>query len=209
GDFQVGKTRARVQGRDADLSGKFYVENSRGFVPLTALASLLPRFLGGPVTLHEESARLFIGSVATHFTAALSLSADSPPRLIFHFTAPVNPTVATEPGALRMTFTREPVVAPASPTLTFGNKIIPSAIYSESNGTAVVTVNASTPVIASFSNDGRTVTISATSASTSTPTAAQNATPPAHGTPDTLGTPAATAQPTPAAPIPVTPLARR
>src|SRR5271165_3816707 len=159
GDFQVGKTRARVQGRDADLSGKFYVENSRGFVPLTALASLLPRFLGGPVTLHEESARLFIGSVATHFTAALSLSADSPPRLIFHFTAPVNPTVATEPGALRMTFSREPVVAPASPTLTFGNKTIPSAIYSESNGTAVLTVNASVPVMASFSNDGRTVTI--------------------------------------------------
>jgi N-acetylmuramoyl-L-alanine amidase len=203
GDFQVGKTHARVQGRDADLTGKFYVENNRGLVPLIALGSLLPRFLGGPVTLHEESGRLFIGSVATHFTAALSLSADSPPRLIFHFTAPVNPTVATEPGALRMTFSREPVVAPASPTLTFGNKIIPSAIYSESNGTAVVTVNASVPVIASFSSDRRTVMISPTAP------AAQNATAPGTtGTPGAPGTPEASAPPIPAPAVPA-PVARR
>ena len=60
--------------------------------------------------MHEESARLFIGSVATHFTA--SLSGDNPPRLVFHFTSPVNPTVATEPGALRMTFSREPASRP-------------------------------------------------------------------------------------------------
>jgi N-acetylmuramoyl-L-alanine amidase len=209
GDFQLGKSHARVQGHDTDLTGKFFIENSRGLVPIAALASLLPRFLGGPVTLHEASGRLFIGSVATHFTA--SLSADNPPRLVFHFTAPVNPMVATEPGALRMTFSREPVVAPASPTLTFGNKIIPSAIYSESNGTAVVTVNASIPVIASFSNDGRTVTISATSPSTSASTSASASA--ASGTqrtnPPVPGTPAAPAQPSPQVPVPTTPVARR
>ncbi len=203
GDFQVGKTRARVQGRDADLGAKFLIENSRGLVPLGSLPSLLPRFLGGPVTLHEESGRLFIGSVATHFTA--TLSADNPPRLVFHFSAPVNPMIATEPGALRMTFSREPLVAPASPTLTFGNKTIPSAIFSESNGAAVVTVNTAIPVIASFSNDGRTVTISATSAG------ATNAA--ANGTPPVAGTPAGSGQSAPATsttPAPVTPpLARR
>jgi len=48
GDFQVGKTRARVQGRDDDLGGRFLVENNRGLVPVTSLPSLLPRFLGGP-----------------------------------------------------------------------------------------------------------------------------------------------------------------
>src|SRR5580658_6267212 len=210
GDFQLGKSHARVQGHDTDLTGKFLIENSRGLVPVAALASLLPRFLGGPVTLHEASGRLFIGSVATHFTA--SLSADNPPRLIFHFTAPVNPTVATEPGALRMTFSREPLVAPASPTLTFGNKIIPSAIYSESNGTAVVTVNASIPVIASFSNDGRTVTISATSTSTSTsastPASASALAGTQNANPPVAGTPATPAQPTPAATVPPTPVAR-
>ncbi len=197
GDFQVGRTRARVQGRDADLGAPFFVENNRGLVPITSLSSLLPRFLGGPATLHENSERLFIGSIATHFTA--SLSGDNPPRLVFHFTAPVNPIISTEPGALRMTFSREPLVAPASPTLTFGSKSIPSAIYSEGNGTAVVTVNATIPVIASFSHDGRTVTIAPTASSaaaTTTPPPSQPGTPAASAS-STPATPAASAQPAP------------
>src|SRR5271170_689365 len=131
GDFTVGKNHARIQGREADLSGKFLVENGRGLVPLASLNSLLPRFLGGPATLHEESGRLFIGNIATHFTAAVA--PDDSSHLVFHFTAPVNPSVASEHGKLRMTFTREPVTAPASPTLTFASKSIPAATYSENN----------------------------------------------------------------------------
>jgi N-acetylmuramoyl-L-alanine amidase len=171
GDFQQGKIRARIQGRDFDLASPFFLESNRGQVPVASLNSLLPRFLGGPVTLREESNRLFIGSVATHFTATLSEN-----RLIFNFTAPVNPMVATEPGSLRMTFSREPVVAPASATLTFGSRTIPSASYSEGNGAAVVTVHATIPVIASFSNEGRTITITPTPAAS-----AQNAIPPPAG----------------------------
>jgi N-acetylmuramoyl-L-alanine amidase len=205
GDFQTGKTHARVQGRDADLGGKFIEENNRGLVPVTSLTSLLPRFLGGPATLHEESGRLFIGSVATHFTA--SLTGNNPPRLVFHFTAPVNPSIATEPGALRMTFSREPLVAPASPTLTFGNKSIPSAIYSEGNGKAVLTVNATIPVIASFSSDGRTVAISPASAPGTAPETAHV---PSSTTPASGGA-AVPAQPAPAvsAAAPPPPATRR
>jgi N-acetylmuramoyl-L-alanine amidase len=185
--FLADKNRAQVVGRDTDLGGKFLLENQRGLVPVSSLASLLPRILGGPVTLHELSDRLFVGSVGTHFTA--SLSSDNPPRLVFHFSAPVNPMIASEPGALHMTFKREPVVAPASPTLTFGSKGIPSASYSETSGAAVVTVNTSIPVMASFSNDGRTITVAGTAPppnaasagtpATNTPVAAQPATGPA------------------------------
>src|SRR5262249_58354677 len=142
-EFQANKTRARVQDREADLGGKFLIENNRGLVPLGSLSSLLPRILGGPVSLHEVSDRLFIGSVGTHFTA--SLSGEETPKLIFRFSAPVNPMIATEPGALRMTFSREPVVGPASPTLTFGSKAIPSATYSHRNRSARVTLNAAAP----------------------------------------------------------------
>jgi len=192
-EFEVNKARARIQGRDADLGGKFLIENKRGLVPVGSLSALLPRILGGPVSLHEVSDRLFIGSVATHFTA--SLSGDNPPKLVFHFTAPVNPTIATDAGMLRMTFSREPLVGPASPTLTFGSKVISSATYVESNGAAVVTVNASVPVIALFANEGRTLVISPTS----TPT--PNATPAA--TTNALPAPQATAPvPPPAAPAP-------
>ena len=173
-EFELNKARARIQGRDCDLGGKFLIENKRGLVPVGSLSALLPRILGGPVSLHEVSDRLFIGSVATHFTA--SLSGDNPPKLVFHFTAPVNPTIATDAGVLRMTFSREPLVGPASPTLTFGSKVISSATYVESNGMAVVTVNASVPVIALFANEGRTLVISPTStpAPGTTPAAATN-----------------------------------
>ena len=202
GIFQAGKTRARVQDRDTDLGGKFLMDNRRGLVPMGALSSLLPRFLGGPVSLHEESNRLFIGSVATHFTA--SLSGDNPPKLVFHFTSPVNPSIATEAGSLRMTFSREPLVGPASATLTFGSKAIPSASYSEGNGAAVVTVSSTIPVMAMFGNDGRTITVAPTAAAAAG--AAQGTAPagtPAAGTPPTPGPAAAAAPiPTPAAPVP-------
>ena len=157
GEFTVGHTHARVQGRDADLAGKFLMENGRGLVPLASLGSLLPRFLGGPATLHQESGRLFIGNVATHFTA--SVPPEDPSHLVFRFTAPVNPSVATEPGKLRMTFSHEPVTAPASTMLTFGSKTIPEATYSEGNGAAQITVSTTIPLIASFSHDGRTITL--------------------------------------------------
>jgi N-acetylmuramoyl-L-alanine amidase len=157
GEFVVGKSHARVQGRDADLAGNFFMENGRGLVPVACLGSLLPRFLGGPATLHEESGRLFIGSVATHFTA--TISPDDPSRLVFQFTGTVNPSVATEPGKVRLTFNHEPLTAPASSTLTFASKVIPSATYSENNGAAEITVSTTAPLMASFGVDGRTITL--------------------------------------------------
>lgn len=156
-DFTVGQSHARIQGRDIDLSAKFLMENGRGLVPVASLNSLLPLFLGGPATLHAESDRLFIGNVAIHFTASVSPS--DPSRLEFHFTAPVNPSIAAEPGKMRLTFRREPITAPASATLTFGSKVIPSANYSENDGAAQVAVNTSVPLAANFSPDGRTIVL--------------------------------------------------
>jgi N-acetylmuramoyl-L-alanine amidase len=157
GEFTVGKNRARIQGRDVDLPAKFLLENGRGLISLDSINSLIPRFLGGPATLHPESARLFVGNVGTHFTA--STAAGDPSRLVFQFSSPVNPSVATEPGKLRMTFSHDPITGPASPTLTFSSKNIPSASYSESNGAAEIAVTTTVPLIANFSNGGRTITL--------------------------------------------------
>ncbi len=203
-EFQAGKTRARVQNHDLELGGKFLIENSRGLVPIGSLASLLPRILGGPVSLHEVADRLFIGNVAIHFTA--SLAGDNPPRLVFHFSAPVNPSIASDAMTLRMTFSRDSVVGPASPTLTFGNKTIPSATYTEGNGSAVVTVSATSPVSASVSGDGRSITISPKPVP---PEAAQPAPPSATAPSPAAGqTPALPAAPAPAS-IPGQPAPRR
>ena len=156
-EFTAGKSRAKIRGHDVDLPANFLLESGRGLVPLTALGTLLPRLLSGSVVFNPGSRRLFIGNVATHFTAQLSRT--TPPRLVMNFTSPVNPTIATEPGKLRMSFRREPVVAPGTPTLTFDDTAIPSAVYSENNGAAEIAVNGTVPLMASFSNDGRTITV--------------------------------------------------
>jgi N-acetylmuramoyl-L-alanine amidase len=158
-DFTNGITRAKIHGKDFDLSSNFLLEGGRGLVPIASLYALLPKIIGIPVSLNETSRRLFLGNIATHFTAQLNRT--TPLRLVMNFTAPVNPTIATEPGKLRMVFHREPVVAPGSPTLTFDDNTIPSATYSEDNGSAEIDVNSSAPLMASFSNDGHTITVTA------------------------------------------------
>ncbi len=191
GEFVQGQSHARIQGRDADLLGQFVMENGRGLVPLASLTSLLPRFLGGPATLHAEAERLFIGSVATHFTA--SVSPDDASRLVFHFTAPVNPSVASEHGKLRMTFSHEPVMAPASPRLTFDSKTILEADYSESNGAAEIAVTTTVPLMANFSPDGRTITLEPSRNQTQTTATNQTASAAPQNKPPAPAAPAATA----------------
>src|SRR5579871_3684084 len=68
-EFTSGSSRARVQHRNIELHSAFLLENGRGLVPLADLGQLLSEILGGPVTFHEASGRVFIGSVAVHFTA--------------------------------------------------------------------------------------------------------------------------------------------
>lgn len=156
-EFTDGKTRARLQGQNLDLSGNFAVENGHGLVPLSALPSLLQQFLGMPANFRESSRRLFIGDVGVHVTAQVNKT--SPPTLVMNFSSPVNPMIATEPGKLRMVFTHEPLVPPGSQSLTFDSPVIPSATFQESNGAAEISIAGPVPLFASFSNDGRTITI--------------------------------------------------
>jgi N-acetylmuramoyl-L-alanine amidase len=158
-EFIQGRDRAKIRGRDAALFGPFLLESGHGMVPLVSLSSLLPRFVGGPVTFAEPSRRLFIGNVATRFTAEIGPSTSS--RLVLNFSAPVNPTIATEPGRLRMVFRREPVISPGTAMMRFDNPTIPYATYSEANGQVEIDVNSNAPLMASFSNEGRTISISA------------------------------------------------
>jgi len=196
-EFTQGSDHAKIRGRDAALFRPFVLENGRGLVPLAALSSLLPKIVGGPIYFTEPSRRLFIGNVATRFTADLSRT--NPTRLVLNFSAPVNPTIATEPGRLRMTFRREPVVSPAA-TLKFDDPVIPSASYSETNGAAELDVNSTTPVMASFSNDNKTITITAIQ---QTPAAAAQQTQPPVQPPESTPSPAQSTLPAPgAAPIP-------
>ncbi len=163
-EFISGNGKAHIGNSELDLSANFVMENGRGLVPLSSLNTLLPRILGGPITFNQSARRLFVGNVAVHFTAQVTKAPSA--KLVMNFTAPVNPMIATEPGKLRMIFLHDPVVPPGSPTLTFDSKVISAASFEESNGTAEIAVTSDEPVMASFSNDGRTITIAPPSPST-------------------------------------------
>jgi N-acetylmuramoyl-L-alanine amidase len=201
-EFAPGKATCRVEGHDFDLGSPFLLEKGRGQIPLSSLKNLLPQILGGPVSYHENSRRLYIGNVGVHFTAQIGSAA--PPSLVMDFTSPVNPRIATEPGKVQMVFTRDPLMPPSSLNLTFDSKAIPAATYQESNGAAEITVTTHVPLFASFSNNGRTITLSpaplqarATEAAAPAPVTSAT-TPPAEGTP-------APAAPSGSAPAPAPP----
>jgi N-acetylmuramoyl-L-alanine amidase len=179
-EFVAGSTRARIRGRDFDFIAPFLLENSRGLVPLSSLNGFLPRFLGSPVNFHESARRLFVGDVGIQISFQLDPS--NPPRLALNFSAPVNPTISTEPGKLRMVFKRDAVVSPGSQSISFDNQIITHASYSENNGDAEIDLAANEPLLASFSNNRRTIIVSAVPQTPATPnvvgTAPQNPTQP-------------------------------
>lgn len=173
-EFIAGRTRARVRGRDFNLTSPFLMDRTRGMVPVSSLNAVLPRFLGTTINFRESARRLFIGNVAIQPTAQLDPA--NPGRLVFTFSAPVSPTISTEPGKLRMLFKRDPVVLPGLP-LAFNNKVITQVSCWESNGNVEFDVAANAPLMASFSNAGRTITVSTTpQAPASTGSQAQPAT---------------------------------
>ena len=156
-EFFDGKTQVQIKGQRVEMPTRFILENGRGLVPVSALDTVMSRILGGPVALHENARRVFIGGAAVHFTAQLAKS--DPPTLVMNFSNSVNPMISTEPGKLVMVFTRDSLITPGQQSLTFDNKGIPSATFEESNGSALVTVNGAGSLFASFSNGGRTITI--------------------------------------------------
>jgi N-acetylmuramoyl-L-alanine amidase len=158
-EFAAGKTKAKIHGRDFAFTVPFLIENSRGLVPLSSLGALLPRFLGTAVNFRESARRLFIGDVGVQIS--FQLDAGTPPHLSLNFSAPVNPTISTEPGKLRMIFKRDPVVSPGSQSISFASKVITQASYSEDNGDAELDVIANEPLMANFSNNRKSIIVSA------------------------------------------------
>jgi N-acetylmuramoyl-L-alanine amidase len=156
-EFSPGKSRYKIRGKEADLFGPFVSENNRGLVPLISLSSLLPRFLGGPVTFHETARRLFVGNVGIDF--GIELAKTPPPHLVFNFSSPVSPSISTEPGRLHMVFTRDPLSGAGTQKLTSGDPTFTSVNYQEANGAAEIVVASGSPLMANVSNGGRIVTV--------------------------------------------------
>ena len=156
-EFELGNSRAKVEGKALELPSQFLLQDGKGMVPLAGLVPLLSPLLEKTVELHESALRLFVDGVAVHFNAQLvHAPADS---VVLTFSAPVNPSIATEPGRLRMTFVHEPLLHPSPSTANFDNKSISSLTYREGEGVAELTLNSAVPLLARFSPDRKTITV--------------------------------------------------
>jgi N-acetylmuramoyl-L-alanine amidase len=195
GQFVAGKSVARIQKSGVQLRSPFLIENGRGLVPTQVLPQLLGEFVPGhAVAWHETSRRLFLDNAETHYTAEMKKGANG--QLVITFSAPVNPSVATEPGRLRLVFRREALLPNGAAGIqNLDDKIIPSLVYSESNGNAELAVSGSVPLIANFSGDRKTITIAAV-------------TPPAPASQSPVGATSPPANPAPAAAVAAGPAVR-
>ena len=132
--FNEGKDKSKVRGENYKLPANFVLQNGRGYVPLSAVPEILTKLLATPVQLHPSARRLFIGDVPMRFT--LELDKGNPPKLIASFPSPVNPSIATEPGRVRFTFRREPVVSSGQDSFNFSDSVITGAVFAEHDGLA-------------------------------------------------------------------------
>ncbi len=148
------------------------LQNGRGYVPLASVTELLPRIGLQPVEYRAGSQRLLIGNVAEHFTAELKKG--TPSRLLLGFPASVNPTVATEPGKVRLTFKRDPVVA-AAQAVHYDDPLITGTTFSEHNGVAELEITGSAPLMANFADGGKTIIVTAAPAPRTHPSGAATA----------------------------------
>ena len=158
-EFHDEKNKAKVLGENLKLPANFFIQNGRGYVPLESVPEVLTKLLAKPIQLHPAARRLFIGDVPIRFN--LGLDKSNPPKLIISFPTAVNPTIATEPGRVRFTFRREPVVSSGQDTFTFNDPVITGATFSEHDGLAELDVATTQAVMANFADNGKTIIVAA------------------------------------------------
>lgn len=154
-EFKIEKNKAKVNKKNVDLAGPFILENGRGLIPLRSLSVVLPRLIPQAIAVRESARRVFIGNAATQFSEIFQ---PTPSKLVLQFSGAVNPQIATDGNKVRITFTREPVIAPSN-TQNFDEKSIRSATFSEHDSIAELTVQGAVPLLATLSDQNRTITI--------------------------------------------------
>src|SRR5438477_1057587 len=156
-EFENGSSQARVGRNVVQLASPFVIQDRRGLVPLRSVAELLPHFIQQRVDYHEVSRRLYVGNSAAHFNVELI---NNGAALQFTFTSPVTPQISAEGGALRLQFLRDGITS-AAENWKFESQLINSASYEETASGPQITVSAREPLLASFANGGRVISIAA------------------------------------------------
>ncbi|MDR3764170.1 MAG: N-acetylmuramoyl-L-alanine amidase [Acidobacteriota bacterium] len=157
-EFQDGKRQFKLRGEKQDLSANFAVIDGRGYIPVAALAHLLPRIAELPADFHVAAHRLFLGGAQVRYACELL---HAPSRLVLTFTAPVNPLIRVEKGRVRFAFRREAVVGGSPASVPYGDELIQSTAWQESADGFELDVNVQKPVTVIAGGGGRSFTIQA------------------------------------------------
>ena len=154
--FQDGKDNGKLKGDKVKLPSNFILQSGRGYVPLPAVSDLLSGSLSTQVRLNPSARRLFIGNIGERFT--LDLRKGTPSKLFVSFDSPVNPTIATEPGHIRFTFRREPVIS-STDREAYSDPLITGASFSEHDGLAELDITGTSSLLANFADGGKTIIV--------------------------------------------------
>jgi N-acetylmuramoyl-L-alanine amidase len=156
GECEEGKTRCKLGGNNIELAAKITVQDGTALAPLHSLPFVLTGLMDTKFDFHENSRRMFLGNYGNTFKAEGKKS--DTPSVAFEFSAPVNPSISTEPGKLRMVFSGDGINSGIE-QFKFDTDAIPNATYSEHNGEAEIVVSGTRPLMAEFSDGGKTVTV--------------------------------------------------
>lgn len=172
--FHDGKDKGKVKGENIKLTAIFVIFNGRGYVPLSSVSEVLSRALSTQIRMNTNACRLFIGNIGVRFT--LELRRGIPSKLFASFDSPVNPTIATEPGHIRFTFRREPVLSPVE-HVAYSDPLITGASFTEHDGIGELDITGTSALMANFADGGKTIIVSG--APPPPPPVVQTTTPPA------------------------------
>ncbi len=156
--FHDGKDKGKVKNVNVKLPADFLLLNGRGYVPLASISELLSHALSQQIRINQAAGRLFIGDIGNRFT--LELRPGTPSKLFVTFDSPVNPTIATEPGHMRFTFRREPVI-PSADHVSYTDSLITGATFSEHDGMGELDVRGNSALMANFADGGKTIVVTA------------------------------------------------
>ena len=156
--FQDGKDKAKIKGDNLKLPSNFAIQESRGYIPLSAVSEVMARTLSQQIRLNPAALRLFVGDVGEHFT--LELRNGAPSKLFISFGSPVTPTVTTEPGHVRFTFRKDPVLPTVEHT-SYNDPLITGATFTEHDGVGELDIMGTGALIANFADGGRTIVVTA------------------------------------------------
>ena len=152
--FRDGKKDVELPGGKMNLQKNFYFASGRGYVPLENLQEVLSQITGLQTQLHSATRHLYLGGAGIRYASELRKN-----RLVLSFSSPVSPTITTEGNALRLVFTRDPVLSSGTDIQDFKDSPIQSTTFAETSAGSELIVHGSSALVATASDGGKTLTI--------------------------------------------------